>query len=293
MNSEFNQEINCKFYGKECRSEDHDDSDYCTLRMKRYFGLQDGYLCPMCETCSPTSWMDFYFMHGLHLTGYFDKSKTILAREIFNDEDYHPEIGYEKDLSSNYCPQIGYGKRKGDILVSHPKKPRIESNLNNAHIDLSSDISHLETNRIIVLPSLKDEVASTIQEMGQAKIQFEVKVKFNKITGETKVWWLSNSATTFSEEFYSDGIKKLQEKIENYTKLSSGWRLEQILEVTMTITQVSDLIYVTGSSYIESPVSINRSNAVVNVQNEDHYCFLYSILAVINYEKITSIIVKE
>ena len=157
MNSEFNQEINCKFYGKECRSEDHDDSEYCTLRMKRYFGLQDGYLCPMCETCSPTSWMEFYFMHGLHLTGYFDKSKTILAREIFNDEDYHPEIGYEKDLSPNYCSQIVGQKRRGKTICF---------------------------------------------------------------------------------------------------------------------------------SYIESPVSLQKSKAVVNIQNRDRYCFLYSILIVVNYVKI-------
>lgn len=37
-----------------------------------------------------------------------------------------------------------------------------------------------------------------------------------------------------------------------------------------------------GSSYIESPKKIRNTHSVVNIQNEDDKCFLYSVLAALH-----------
>ena len=37
-----------------------------------------------------------------------------------------------------------------------------------------------------------------------------------------------------------------------------------------------------GSSYIESPKKIRNTHSVINIQNEDNKCFLYSILAALH-----------
>ena len=260
--------MNCIFSPHFCVAAEHDDAEQCIREMKYYFGIAEGYLCPTCSSLTE-NWREFYNVHGSHLKNY---SKMMLAREVLQNEEY--------------MPQYGGQKRKAETITVQAKKPRIEGNLNDAHVNLESDISDVETNRVFVPQSLKREVASTLRKMGQAKIQFDIFVKFIRDDGETKSWWLSNVAVVFSPTFYEDGIEKLKEKIDTYTKLGSGWHVDQVLKVTMTMTKVSDLIYVTGSSYIESPESINQSKAVVNVQNKDHFCFLYSILAAVNYDKI-------
>jgi len=161
-----------------------------------------------------------------------------------------------------------------------------DSTLKGTHVNLISDITDYETNKILVPECLMDQVDHEIRRMGKAKIQFGIQVKFVKDDGESKAWWFSNRAVEFGPEFYANGITMLQEKIETYTGLSSGWRLEQVLDVTMTLTKITDLLYVSGSRYIKTPQRLVAGKSVINVKNDDEYCFLYSILAVENYENI-------
>ena len=167
-------------------------------------------------------------------------------------------------------------------------RPRRESDLRGSHMILTSDVSGYQSPSIIVPRSLLDDLESTIIGMGSAKVQFGILAEFTKEDGVTKQWCLSNKAKIVGPEFLEDGIAELQEKLENYTKLSSGWHVSLILEVSMTVTKFSDIIHVSGSSYFEIPSKLNLVIAVVNVKNEDQYCFLYSVLACLHYDDINS-----
>ena len=53
--------------------------------------------------------------------------------------------------------------------------------------------------------------------------------------------------------------------------------------LTVSIAKVNSL---TGSSYIELPKWISNKKACINIKNEDHLCFLYSVLCGIETPKI-------
>ena len=53
----------------------------------------------------------------------------------------------------------------------------------------------------------------------------------------------------------------------------SGWRFDKINSMTISFYKTNEM---NGSNYIKIPL---RSNAILNVENNDKYCFLWSILA--------------
>ena len=53
----------------------------------------------------------------------------------------------------------------------------------------------------------------------------------------------------------------------------SGWRFDEINSMTVYFYKTNEL---NGLNYIKIPL---RSNAILNIENKDKYCFLWSILA--------------
>ena len=53
----------------------------------------------------------------------------------------------------------------------------------------------------------------------------------------------------------------------------SGWRFDKIISMTIYFYKTQEL---NGSNYVKLPL---RSNAILNIQNDDKYCFIWSILA--------------
>ena len=54
---------------------------------------------------------------------------------------------------------------------------------------------------------------------------------------------------------------------------NSGWRFDKINSMTIYFYQTGIM---KGSNYIKIPL---MSNAILNVENNDEYCFLWSIIA--------------
>ena len=194
--------------------------------------------------------------------------------------------------------QFGAGqsrkRRASPVYLPNSKKikycPRVEeeSDLNGTHIILTSDVSKEASPEILPSRCLMMELAKNAKRMKNSKVQFGLMVQFTKDDGELKSWNLSNKAMSLSSSFFNDGIQQLNEKLENYTQLSSNWRVQMIQELSMVITKTSNIINVSGSSYIPTPEGLKQTQSVVNVQNEDNLCFIYSILAVIHYDDITA-----
>ena len=56
----------------------------------------------------------------------------------------------------------------------------------------------------------------------------------------------------------------------------SGWRFDKINSMTIYFYKTDEL---NGSNYVKIPL---RSNTVLNIENNDKYCFLWSILAILH-----------
>lgn len=73
-------------------------------------------------------------------------------------------------------------------------------------------------------------------------------------------------------------IDKILQKLEEFQERDSGWALFEILHLKVNINNYSPISYGT-STYRELPQFIKKTKAVINIKNDDVYCFLWSIVA--------------
>ena len=59
----------------------------------------------------------------------------------------------------------------------------------------------------------------------------------------------------------------LENQIQQQELKDSGWRFDKIISMTIYFYKTQEL---NGTSYVEIPI---RSNAILNIQNDDKYCF--------------------
>ena len=65
----------------------------------------------------------------------------------------------------------------------------------------------------------------------------------------------------------------LERQIQQQETKDSGWRFDKLYSMTIYFYKTNEM---NGSNYIKIPL---RSNAILNIENNDKYCFLWSILA--------------
>ena len=65
----------------------------------------------------------------------------------------------------------------------------------------------------------------------------------------------------------------LEQQIESQESKDSGWRSDKINSLTIYFYKTTDL---KRSSYVRVP---SRSSAIINIENDDKLCFLWSLLA--------------
>ena len=70
-------------------------------------------------------------------------------------------------------------------------------------------------------------------------------------------------------------IKKILEKIYIYQRNGSGWYFKEVSNLEIHIV---DYKPIKGLSYIPLPDFIMRKKAIINMENKDNKCFLWSIL---------------
>ena len=70
-----------------------------------------------------------------------------------------------------------------------------------------------------------------------------------------------------------DVVSPLEHQIQQQEMKDSGWRSDKTNSMTIYFYKTTEL---NGSNYVKIPL---RSNAILNVENNDKYCFLWSVLA--------------
>ena len=63
---------------------------------------------------------------------------------------------------------------------------------------------------------------------------------------------------------------------QEFQKEGSGWAVNEVLHLKLLMGKYKPL---KGSQYFELPKKIAKTNCILNIQNEDDKCFLWSILA--------------
>ena len=74
-------------------------------------------------------------------------------------------------------------------------------------------------------------------------------------------------------------MEMVEERMSTFMQAGSGWVLEENHALVLEMVEYAPI---GGSSYLELPVDISHTKAVINLQNEDQQCFMGSILAALH-----------
>ena len=110
------------------------------------------------------------------------------------------------------------------------------------------------------------------------KYQLSYLAKFSKIiNGEEEVFkrWIK-SDLIYNNSTQQEIHNKLMQKIDDEQLEGSGFQFQEIEEVILEIYKVRDIH---ASSYNEIPGKYKDSKSIINIKNNDQYCFLWCILA--------------
>ena len=83
-------------------------------------------------------------------------------------------------------------------------------------------------------------------------------------------------ASTNINEVLENIFSTMMQSVEDYELRGSGWILNQLLRLDLHILRFDPL---RASTYLKLPEEIRYKRAVVNIQNSDNLCFLWSVIA--------------
>jgi len=113
-------------------------------------------------------------------------------------------------------------------------------------------------------------------------VHFRTGVDFERTVDDgvqhTTGWFYSHPITMsgISDVDMEDVAAGFSQAVENFYVRGSNWQLKNLREFTICFAPYLPL---QGSSFLPTPQCIYGKKAVVNIKNDDNYCFLYSILA--------------
>lgn len=81
------------------------------------------------------------------------------------------------------------------------------------------------------------------------------------------------------EHDLNEAFQKMNQSLEEFVHKGSNRIVEDVLHMDVVIMEYLPL---SGSSYIELPIKLRFRRGIVNVQNDDNKCFLWSVLAALH-----------
>ena len=114
------------------------------------------------------------------------------------------------------------------------------------------------------------------------KVQM-VKYRPNKENEICQPHFRSNTTRTVHSHELREQLRQAKEKVrESFIEVQrngSGWQLDMILHMDVCVASYTPI---RASSYVKLPKKIQDKKAVLNIQNYDNKCFVWSVLAVLH-----------
>ena len=185
-----------------------------------------------------------------------------LAKKIINPyyfTDRNLQVGFKNNLDSHH---INHDNSKLTIIPYHPEFGIEFRYINKIMKELS-----------VIYARLVNQYKFKYQTVFSAR--FDKQNEDNQVLDETELFinLNINHNLTQSDLDNIDVVSSLEHQIQQQEMKDSGWRFDKINSMTIYFYKTSEM---NGSNYIKIPL---RSNAILNVENNDKYCFLWSILA--------------
>ena len=185
-----------------------------------------------------------------------------LAKKMINPYyfiDNNLKVGFKINLDSHH---INHANSKLTITPIHPEFGIEFRYINQIVKELS-----------IIYARLLNQYKFKYQTVFSAR--FDKQDEDSRLLDETELFISLNINHNLTQTDIDeiDIVSPLNNQIREQQMKDSGWRFDMINSMTIYFYETTEM---NGSNYIKSPL---RSNAILNVENNDKYCFLWSILA--------------
>ena len=185
-----------------------------------------------------------------------------LARKMINPyyfTDRNLQVGFKIDLDSHHINHLN-------------SKITITPNFKELGIEVRY-INKILKELSIIYARLINQYKFRYQTIFSAR--FDKQNEDNQVLDETELFinLNINHNLTQSDLDNINVVSSLEHQIQQQEMKDSGWRFDKINSMTIYFYKTTEL---NGSNYVKIPL---RSNAILNVENIDKLCFLWSILA--------------
>ena len=171
----------------------------------------------------------------------------------------------EKDINVNTKPS----HIKSAALLENEFISRMNSNLTDKTYTYINPDSEQVNNLV------KRAIDECAQHFHRFKQKCEFVVKFNHAThGNTNYFTLTNKFRSQHEEVIESN--EVNHQIDEFEQGESGYIIDGIKKLLAKMFRYHDI---RASSYCKILKSFCNSSSIINIQNDDNYCFLWSILA--------------
>ena len=133
--------------------------------------------------------------------------------------------------------------------------------------------------------SVLDLLGNEILKHGQVKVNFELFGLYflpSQDIRDIKSFLTNNSvmyASSNLSDIYINFTNIIDRKASQFLERDSGWILERFLHLEVNISKFNPL---RASSYIPLPVEISKRRAVINIKNNDQFCFGWSLMPAVH-----------
>ena len=185
-----------------------------------------------------------------------------LAKKMINPyyfSDRNLQVAYKINLDSHHINHLN-------------SKLTITSNFENIGIEFRF-INKIMREMSIIYARLLNQYKIRYQTVFSAR--FDKQDEDGQILDETELFINLNINQNLTQSDI-DNINitfPLERQIQQQEMKDSGWRFDKLYSMTIYFYKTNDL---NGSNYVKIPL---RSNAILNIENNDKYCFLWSISA--------------
>ena len=183
--------------------------------------------------------------------------KKALERAL---KEYEEGIILEKSALTNFSEKYDIKGKPGKIPLEHfrEKAPQIKDFLRN----------HRNTKvRMLLVCEMEKQIIE--RSNGETKTNYERdKAYFQSHT-------YINLKKTEVKVFLKEMIMEILGNLIIYQKKGSGWYFKEIIRLEIHIVEYKPM---RGGSYIPLPEFITKKKSIINIQNKDNKCFLWSIL---------------
>ena len=269
----------CNSDYKKAFKSDHYKSVKHLEKLKQYY-------CKKCNLYIPLSGK------SSHLNSNEHKNKTEQRRVWCEDCNR-----YLSDKTRHFQSEIHLQNRQNRQQNNMQSTFGIQNTFGNGVEIIMNENTYIKL-KVNPIENLENRIKELISKMyfPRFKYQLSYLAKFSKIVnGEEEVFkrWIKSDLiynhTQQDTEGASHVHNSLIQKLDDEQLEGSGFQFQEIEEVILEIYRVNDI---QASSYIELPPKYKNSQSIINIKNNDQFCFLWCILAYLfpveNNKNITS-----